>query len=84
MWSITRNFPPTLLWKDRYVLVSVRIPSRNLTLFSARPPKIVPITGSAREAMLFKHIVQNTQSVSIGPLEYCGNGHVVRVGTGYL
>ncbi|KAJ7927920.1 hypothetical protein B0H13DRAFT_1598279 [Mycena leptocephala] len=63
MWSITRNFPPTLL---------------------ARPPKIVPITGSARQAMLFKHIVQNTQSVSIGPLEYCGNGHVVRVGTGYL
>ncbi|KAJ6619074.1 hypothetical protein B0H10DRAFT_2027595 [Mycena sp. CBHHK59/15] len=30
--------------------------------------------------MLFKSIVQNTQGVSIGPLEYCGNGHIVHVG----
>ena len=32
------------------------------------------ITDLTRQKMLFKHIVQNTDSVTIGPLEYCGNG----------
>ncbi|KAJ6557148.1 hypothetical protein B0H10DRAFT_2201437 [Mycena sp. CBHHK59/15] len=38
------------------------------------------LPAAQRNAMLFKSIVQNTQGVSIGPLEYCGNGHIVHVG----
>ncbi|KAJ7116741.1 hypothetical protein C8R46DRAFT_930976, partial [Mycena filopes] len=49
MWSITANFPATLHW-------------------------------SARDLMLFKTIVLSSGGVSIGPLEYCGNGHIVHVG----
>lgn len=30
------------------------------------------------KTMLFKHIVTKTKKVAIGPLEYCGNGIVVK------
>ncbi|KAJ7776197.1 hypothetical protein B0H16DRAFT_1302386, partial [Mycena metata] len=42
--------------------------------------KVNQITGTLRQSMLFKSIVQDTQGVSIGPLEYCGNGHIVHLG----
>lgn len=32
--------------------------------------------------MLFQHIVKNSAGVSIGPLEYCGNGRVFQTTTG--
>ncbi|KAJ7064387.1 hypothetical protein B0H15DRAFT_958636 [Mycena belliarum] len=44
---------------------------------SATPREIV---GDERKRMLFKHIVENTKGVAIGPLEYSGNGRVVSVG----
>ncbi|KAK6972260.1 hypothetical protein R3P38DRAFT_3134511 [Favolaschia claudopus] len=31
--------------------------------------------------MLFSYIVQQTRKVAIGPLEYCGNAHLVRIGS---
>ncbi|KAK6984303.1 hypothetical protein R3P38DRAFT_3269243 [Favolaschia claudopus] len=45
--------------------------------------KIVPteITGDSRRHMLFSYIVQQTRKVAIGPLEYCGNAHLVRIGS---
>ncbi|KAK7021461.1 hypothetical protein R3P38DRAFT_1126673 [Favolaschia claudopus] len=45
--------------------------------------KIVPteITGVPRRRMLFSYIVQQTRKVAIGPLEYCGNAHLVRIGS---
>jgi hypothetical protein len=43
--------------------------------FRSRPERI---TDPTRQKMLFKHIVQNTDSVAIGPLEYCGNGLTIR------
>ncbi|KAJ7022801.1 hypothetical protein C8F04DRAFT_1194154 [Mycena alexandri] len=67
MWSITRNFPPTLHWSDN---------PKN----QAKVPKVNQLTGAHRTSMLFKSIVQGTQSVSIGPLKYCGNGHIVYLG----
>lgn len=36
------------------------------------------VTGSDRDKMLFDYIVTQTKKVAIGPLEYCGNGTIVR------
>ncbi|KAJ7804316.1 hypothetical protein B0H13DRAFT_2491520 [Mycena leptocephala] len=38
------------------------------------------IVGNERRRMLFSHIVQHTQKVAIGPLEYCGNAHRISFG----
>jgi hypothetical protein len=43
----------------------------------SKDSSVQQILGPAREAMLFKHIVLKTNGVSIGPLEYCGNGLVM-------
>ncbi|KAK7021599.1 hypothetical protein R3P38DRAFT_2780807 [Favolaschia claudopus] len=43
-------------------------------------PGVTEFSGEARQSMLFKSIVTASQSVSIGPLEYYGNGHMVEVG----
>lgn len=40
---------------------------------------IVEITGQKRRTMLFSTIVSNTRAVAIGPLEYCGNGRVIKL-----
>ncbi|KAF8148509.1 hypothetical protein K438DRAFT_1779580 [Mycena galopus ATCC 62051] len=39
------------------------------------------VKGEARRHMLFSYIVQETRNVSIAPLEYCGNAHLVRIGS---
>ncbi|KAJ7663721.1 hypothetical protein DFH06DRAFT_1041932 [Mycena polygramma] len=67
MWSVTQNFPPTLHWSSK-------------SNQQARAANVHEITGQLRHKMLFKSIVQTTQGVSIGPLEYCGNGHIAYVG----
>ncbi|KAF8176895.1 hypothetical protein K438DRAFT_1846331 [Mycena galopus ATCC 62051] len=38
------------------------------------------ILGDERRRMLFSYIVENTQKVAIGPLEYCGNAHQISFG----
>ncbi|KAK7034827.1 hypothetical protein R3P38DRAFT_2771895 [Favolaschia claudopus] len=60
-------YPPSLHWSSS--------PSQHKKFH-----RIDEVTGDARQSMLFKSIVQTTQGVSIGPLEYCGNGHMVQVG----
>lgn len=42
---------------------------------------IIPVGGQDREAMLFGNILK-TRNVAIGPLEYCGNGRIVRTSHG--
>ncbi|KAF8150353.1 hypothetical protein K438DRAFT_1865641 [Mycena galopus ATCC 62051] len=44
---------------------------------SAKPQRI---EGMERKRMLSSYIVQNTQKVAIGPLEYCGNTHCITMG----
>jgi hypothetical protein len=39
---------------------------------------VAEVSRENRETMLFEHIVKNTNKVAIGPLEYCGNGRVIR------
>ncbi|KAJ7623931.1 hypothetical protein DFH06DRAFT_1230607 [Mycena polygramma] len=39
------------------------------------------IEGEARQRMLFSYIVQKTHNVAVGPLEYCGTAHRVRIGS---
>ncbi|KAJ7152821.1 hypothetical protein C8R46DRAFT_1228382 [Mycena filopes] len=69
MWSITANFPATLHWSG--------VISKNQ---NDTTTKVTTIVGKARDLMLFKTIVLSSGGVSIGPLEYCGNGHIVHVG----
>ncbi|KAK6974174.1 hypothetical protein R3P38DRAFT_2812216 [Favolaschia claudopus] len=38
------------------------------------------IVGQERDALLFKNIVTSSLGVSIGPLEYCGVGHIEHIG----
>ncbi|KAJ7192548.1 hypothetical protein GGX14DRAFT_577985 [Mycena pura] len=66
MWFVTRNVPPAL-----------HAEPKNLGGVS----KIREIMGSEQQNMLFKLIVENTQGISIGPLEYCCNGHIVHIGS---
>ncbi|KIM36355.1 hypothetical protein M413DRAFT_14026 [Hebeloma cylindrosporum] len=40
---------------------------------------IIEVTGQKRHAMLFSTIVSDTRAVAIGPLEYCGNGKVIKL-----
>ena len=35
------------------------------------------ILGQERKQMLIQDIINNTNKVAIGPLEYCGNGTVI-------
>ncbi|KAJ7658400.1 hypothetical protein DFH06DRAFT_990324, partial [Mycena polygramma] len=67
MWSITRNFPPNSHW------------SSDSTKKTA-PKTVREVMGADRHALLFKTIVTSSLGVSIGPLEYCGNGHIVHIG----
>ncbi|KDR72182.1 hypothetical protein GALMADRAFT_765704 [Galerina marginata CBS 339.88] len=62
IWSVVRAFPENSWVSDGYY------PRHALER----------ITGTTRQKMLFKHIVKNTNSVAVGPLEYCGNGVIVR------
>ncbi|KAJ6615345.1 hypothetical protein B0H10DRAFT_1949907 [Mycena sp. CBHHK59/15] len=39
------------------------------------------IVGAQRSRMLFSYIIEKTQRVAIGPLEYCGNAHRVSIGS---
>ncbi|KAJ7780661.1 hypothetical protein DFH07DRAFT_765177 [Mycena maculata] len=39
------------------------------------------VEGEERRRMLFSYIVEKTRKVAIGPLEYCGNAHLVHIGT---
>ncbi|KAJ7924761.1 hypothetical protein B0H13DRAFT_1863625 [Mycena leptocephala] len=81
MWSIIRNFPSTLDWSNNPKRVfahfgSTSVPFLNTFSHHANVPRVNAIPEGPRKAMLFKSIGQNTQGVSIGPLEYCGNGHI--------
>lgn len=55
----------------------------NLCLFGRRPQKTIEcITGQSRKIMLFEYIVKETNNVTIGPLEYCGNAKVITTAHG--
>jgi len=45
-------------------------------------PTSTRILGDERRKMLFSHIVTKTRKVAIGPLEYCGNGTIIRTSHG--
>lgn len=45
-------------------------------------PIVEEIVGQKRDSMLFKNIVNSERDVAIGPLEYCGNGTVIRMAHG--
>ncbi|KDR67116.1 hypothetical protein GALMADRAFT_161738 [Galerina marginata CBS 339.88] len=68
IWSITRSFPTN---------------SRNSVAEKQLPKDFEEFVGPERTQRLFKSIVtSNGGSVAIGPLEYCGNGHVVTLPSG--
>ncbi|KAJ7731876.1 hypothetical protein B0H16DRAFT_1582755 [Mycena metata] len=70
MWSITQSFPANSHWSS-----DPSIQART------RPKSFREILGTERESHLFKTIVKSSLGVSIGPLEYCGIGHIVHIGT---
>jgi hypothetical protein len=47
-------------------------------IFFSRDPPVSEVTGKNRQDMLFKTIVNRQKDVAVGPLEYCGNGTVIR------
>ncbi|KAJ7260144.1 Cupredoxin [Mycena rebaudengoi] len=70
LWSITPNFPPNSHWgKDA-----------DGDVIDPAYSRLHEITGTEREHMIFSYIVTKTLKVSIGPLEYCGNAHIIHVG----
>ncbi|KAJ7906344.1 hypothetical protein B0H13DRAFT_1880658 [Mycena leptocephala] len=71
MCSITRNFPLNSHWSSD--------PSIQ-TKQSMQPKAVRPISGTNRESMFIKKIITDSGGVSIGPLEYCGFGHIVYIG----
>ncbi|KAJ7138607.1 hypothetical protein C8R46DRAFT_1047369 [Mycena filopes] len=69
MWSITNSFPPNSHWSS----------DPDIQRKTQCQP-LRPILGRERQALLLKNIVESSLGVSIGPLEYCGVGHVVHIG----
>lgn len=52
-----------------------------------RPPQraaVTELTEKQRIELLFETIVQTPGKVAVGPLEYCGNGHIIRTGKSTL
>ncbi|KAJ7916466.1 hypothetical protein B0H13DRAFT_1871094 [Mycena leptocephala] len=72
MWSITPDFPCNSHWSS-----DTRIQKKKNT----QPRAAREITGNERQALLLKSIVTTSLGVSIGPLEYCGVGHIIHIGT---
>ncbi|KAF8153547.1 hypothetical protein K438DRAFT_1987680 [Mycena galopus ATCC 62051] len=69
MWSVTRSFPPNSHWTaDSEVQANI---------LATMPRELL---GTDRTTRLIKYIITNTLKVSIGPLEYCGVGHIVHIG----
>ncbi|KAK7021680.1 hypothetical protein R3P38DRAFT_3541418, partial [Favolaschia claudopus] len=68
MWSVTRDFPPNCHWSA----------DAKMQRKSILHPSL--LTGSDRDSLLFKNIVTSSLGVAIGPLEYCGIGHIVHIG----
>ncbi|KAF8203455.1 hypothetical protein K438DRAFT_2015153 [Mycena galopus ATCC 62051] len=69
MWSVTRSFPPSSHWTaDSEVQANI---------LATMPRELL---GTDRTTRLIKYIITNTLKVSIGPLEYCGVGHIVHIG----
>ncbi|KAJ6517325.1 hypothetical protein C8R47DRAFT_1000321 [Mycena vitilis] len=71
IWSITRNFPSNSHWSSDRIIQQKK---------NTAPKSVREITGTDRHALLFKTIVTSSCGVSIGPLEHCGNGHVLHIG----
>ncbi|KAJ7136197.1 hypothetical protein C8R46DRAFT_1201332 [Mycena filopes] len=69
MWSITNSFPPNSHWSSDPDIQQ-----------KTQCQPLRPILGRERQALLLKNIVESSLGVSIGPLEYCGVGHVVHIG----
>ncbi|KAJ7923276.1 hypothetical protein B0H13DRAFT_1865086 [Mycena leptocephala] len=72
MWSITPNFPCNSHWSSDPSIQKKK---------NTQPRAAREITGNERQALLLKSIVTTSLGVSIGPLEYCGVGHIVHIGT---
>lgn len=73
--------PPKFTSLCGYPIVSTLLfnMKQSLILFYSSSRDITCITDSKKQAMLFKTIVEETCSVAIGPLEYCGNGKIVNL-----
>ncbi|KAJ7210616.1 hypothetical protein C8J57DRAFT_1608084 [Mycena rebaudengoi] len=65
MWSITQQFPDNMT---------------SSLEFGHLNNEVTEIIGAARTKRLFKTIVESTCGVAIGPLEYCGNAHLLHIG----
>ncbi|KAJ7429906.1 hypothetical protein B0H11DRAFT_2140501 [Mycena galericulata] len=70
MWSITRDFPTNSHWSSDPKIQMKKIRSKAAEV----------ISGANREALFIKNIITKSLGVSIGPLEYCGVGHIVYIG----
>ncbi len=81
IWSVTSLFPGFLVTSADDILDR----KYNIYLFhlifwlsaNFSYPLLTEITGPKRMSMLFETIVQKTNNVAVGPLEYCGNGTVI-------
>ncbi|KAJ6597996.1 hypothetical protein B0H10DRAFT_1959495 [Mycena sp. CBHHK59/15] len=87
-WVVARGIRPKLSRAANIHLIIPPIPTMILkkllnTQQDSSPEKhqAQEIQGQQRDSMLFKLTVTSTIGVSIGPLEYCGNGHIVYVGS---
>jgi len=83
MWSITPAFPEKLQPfhespQIQYIaLFLVLLTCTNFKNSTSNVP-VDEVSQHKRTTMLFEHIVTKTNKVAIGPLEYCGNGGVIR------
>ena len=81
VWSITPKFPSNSCFLDEpYVYISqfYCLLSEASFFICSSNKSISLIEGLERDGKLFKNIVKSTNKVAIGPLEYCGNAHVIQ------
>ncbi|KAJ6596758.1 hypothetical protein B0H10DRAFT_2197032 [Mycena sp. CBHHK59/15] len=72
MWTITQNFPLNSHWSSDPSIQKKK---------NMRPKAAQMISGTQHEDLFIKNITTMSLGVSIGPLEYCGVGHIVYIGT---
>ncbi|KAH8118043.1 hypothetical protein DFH11DRAFT_1808680 [Phellopilus nigrolimitatus] len=66
IWSITKCFPPS----------STHGLPMKLSRWSS--VEITPFSMEEKKKMTFRYVVEKTQKVAIGPLEYCGHADIVK------
>jgi len=86
IWSVIPKFPNNSFISQAMAISYVffySITGSHLPDVASSGPSInlVEKTDSARQSMIFKTIVESG-NIAIGPLEYCGHGHIIHLPSG--